>query len=402
MTFKIFYIISFYFVVIFTFLLGGFSQFFIGLSNTALTFFLTGIMLINYVFYALLKNKIVVNKIIYISIVYILIIFFSSLINHSKFFATLIYLIFPILPLSIYLFTFINTKEKYISKAKITKLFFFIAIIQLPIILLQKVFYNQLIDFNQSNQKIASFDFLFGSFFLKSDHSLGFFLLLIILIIILNIGEIKQKLSFPTLTIFYLGLTILLTQSNVSKLMLGFILIIWISIKAYTKYRDKTLFKLSVIIVISTVMAAGYYLKDSEMAIKQLGGNYQKQLSVNKSLSDYNKGTAKRSQIIVVAINKLKFKWLGDGPYSYFDILTGKFKKTIHFSQLIWSYFDLGIVGLLTVLIYMFTLFRSLEIKRGVTFIVFFGVFLFYSVYSTSLSDIAIMSSVFFIYHKTS
>jgi hypothetical protein len=69
-------------------------------------------------------------------------------------------------------------------------------------------------------------------------------------------------------------------------------------------------------------------------------------LDIKSSIHWYNRGLARREQIILVLLSD-GINYIGNGAYAYFDILTGKFAKTFrHFSQLIWTYYDLGIIGL--------------------------------------------------------
>ena len=257
-----------------------------------------------------------------------------------------------------------------------------------------------MIKFNNSHQQIASFDFLFGSFFLKSDHSLGFFLILILLKIILNIDNIKAEIKFPKTIITYISITILLAQSNISKLFLILLLASTAVIFLYKRYQNTTYFKLGLVIFLVTIFVVSLSVKNSEFVNQKMGGTIEKQFSLKKSYTDYNKNNAKRMQILIVVFSKLKTKWIGDGPYSYFNILTGKFKKTNHFSQIIWSYFDLGIVGLIIIFSLMYNLVRYMNIERGLPFIIFFGIFLIYSLYTTTFSDIAIITSMLMMFNK--
>jgi hypothetical protein len=69
---------------------------------------------------------------------------------------------------------------KILEKRAITtkRIFFsffrFVTLIQLPIILIQKYGFDYLIGLNNSTQDINEYDFMFGSFFIRADHSLGF------------------------------------------------------------------------------------------------------------------------------------------------------------------------------------------------------------------------------------
>ncbi|WP_271768265.1 hypothetical protein [Aquimarina algiphila] len=312
----------------------------------------------------------------------------------------IVYFVFPLLPLGIFFYCYINNKEGFISQKKIFSLFYYIGLIQFPILLLQMNFYDFFIQFNNSGQTIDWYDFMFGSFFIKSDHSLGVFLLLLIAIILLKKDHVQSIVMFPKIVIAYLGITIFLTESNISKLFLVILISSYVMIPLYKKHGKSLKFKLGIVFLSITLLFSGYLLKDKEFIQKRLGGTLERQISIEAAEKFYELGTAKRFQIIIVAVKKLETKWIGDGPYSYFNILTGEFKKTQHFTQLIWTYFDLGILGLIVVLCLMRYFIRYLDVDKGLPTLFFFGVFFVYSFYVPIFSDIAIIFSMFFIFSR--
>lgn len=397
--FKQIYVFSFYLIALTTFVFGGSIQFLFGVSNTILTFFLTALLFFTYTLYVLIKKRVVIGNIIYFSLLYCIVIVVTALIRQSSIILTLTYLIFPLLPLGIYLFSFINYKEGFISFEKVFRFYIYIALIQMPIMLIQKNFFSFLIKFNNSGQIIEWFDFMFGSFFIKSDHSLGVFLLIIIALILYKENSLKGIIKSPKLVIIYLGATLFLTESNISKLFLVILTSTFFIIPIYKKYSGTLKFKISVLFLAAIIIITGYSMKEKQFIQNRLGGKLEKQLSIDNAIKFYELGTAKRFQIILVAATQYKTKWIGDGPYSYFDIKTGKFKKTRHFTQLIWTYYDLGIIGLIVVFCYIYSLMGYLDIEKGIPFVFAISIFLFYSLYTTILSDIAIMFSLISIFN---
>ncbi|PIV92779.1 MAG: hypothetical protein COW44_12935 [Flavobacteriaceae bacterium CG17_big_fil_post_rev_8_21_14_2_50_33_15] len=401
-SFKKIYQLSFYFVVSLIFLIGGMLQFFLGLSNTVLTLLIVAIMYLTYTLYVIIKHRAVVNIIIFWGLVYVVIIIISGISNKSNFFSIIIYFLFPLLPLGAFLFCYINYKENYLSPKRIFKLLYLISLIQLPILIIQSNFYEELIKFNNSNQHIASFDFLFGSFFLKSDHSLGFFILCVITTMLLNIRKDGKLIKLPVISIIYLSVTVFLTESNISKLFLSILLVLSIVIPLYKRYKMSYILKAVVLLFGTLIVLFVYSLRDQEFVKARLGGDFESQYSLSVSERQYELGTAKRGQILIMAFNNLETKWIGDGPYSYFNILTGEFKRTIHFSQLIWTYFDLGFIGLIVVMGLLISILRYLDIDKGIPFYTVLGVVIVYSFYTTVFSDIAIMFSLMMIFNKKS
>ena len=355
-----------------------------------------------YFIYALLKARIVFNRLVFLALLYVVTIVFSATLNKSHVVSTLVYFIFPFLPLSVYLFTYINFKEQFLTFEKVFKFFFYIGLIQLPILLIQQNLYDFLIGFNKSGQTIESVDFMFGSFFIKSDHSLGVFLLLLIATILYQRKRIAHIVLVPRMALLYLLISIFLTESNISKLIAVVLVATTIILPIYRKYGERLVFRLGVLILILSMGIAGFSLKDEPIIQKRLGGPLGEQLSIERAEKFYKERTAKRFQIVLVAAQRLPLKWIGDGPYSYFDIRSGKFTKAPHFSQLLWTYFDLGLLGLAVVLSYLWVITGFLSLKRGIVTLFLFGILVVYSFYTTLFSDIAMLFSLFFIlYRKT-
>jgi hypothetical protein len=394
------YQLSFYFITLLVFVFGGFLQYTFGVSNTGITFLIVGITYALYFLYILVKRKIVLNWVVFFSFIYVSVIFLSAYVNGSDLLSTNVYLIFPLLPLGVFLFCFINFKENIISHNKILKLFYYIALIQLPLIFIQINFYDFFIKFNNSGQIIDWYDFMFGSFFIKSDHSLAIFLLFIILNIILNRRNFRSLLKYPRLSILYLSTTVFFTESNISKFFLIILLSTSILFPIYKKHKNSLKFQLLALLVILVLSSIGYGLKDNEIVEKRFGGSLKRQFAIETAQRQFDLGNAKRVQILILMINRIDTKWIGDGPYSYFDIRKGEFKKTKHFTQIIWTYFDLGLIGLFAIFCYVLSIIKYLDIDRGLPRWSFVAVIMVYSFYTTIFSDIAIILSLMIIFNK--
>jgi hypothetical protein len=362
-----------------------------------MTFFLMVSLLAVYLLYTLLTARIVFNRFVFIALLYVLTIVLSAALNKSDVVSTLVYFIFPFLPLSVYLFAYINFKEQFLTFEKVFKFFFCIGLAQLPILIIQQNLYDFLIRFNNSGQTIDPLDFMFGSFFIKSDHSLGVFLLLLIATILYQRKRIAHIVLMPRIALVYLLISIFLTESNISKLIAVILVATTIILPIYHKYGERLVFRLGVFILVLCMGIAGFSLKDEPIIQKRLGGPLAEQLSIERAEEFYKERTAKRFQIVLVAARRLPLKWIGDGPYSYFDIRSGKFTKAPHFSQLLWTYFDLGLLGLTVVISYLWVITGFLSPKRGIATLFLFGILVVYSFYTTLFSDIAMLFSLFFI-----
>ncbi|WP_147415816.1 hypothetical protein [Ulvibacterium marinum] len=148
----------------------------------------------------------------------------------------------------------------------------------------------------------------------------------------------------------------------------------------------------------------GYLLFNTALLIPEIDGQYyffKNKYTPQESQIAFDKTYAKRPQIVVVYAAKKDLKVMGNGPYDYFDIFTGKFKQTKHFSQLIWTYNDLGLLGLLIVIFLAFTLIKSLNLKKESALLLSL-VFLMYLFMTNAYSDLAMMLSFLLIRNSRS
>lgn len=398
--FKTIYKYSFLFLLLIVYLIGGSISYTFGIPNTLMTMSLISIMILVYGLYVFKTKRIVVIPFVKTGIVFVFLIFLSAILNQTHIVKTLTYLIFPLLPLSVFLFLYINYKEKYISKFNIFKIMYFIAAFQLPFLIIQRLYYDTLIKFNNSGQVIEWYDFMFGTFFIKSDHTLGLFVLLLSACILFNYNNIRDKIKHPIFSIILFGTIIFTAESNISKLFFSIAVFVSYLGPLYKKYKKTLLFKGSILVTLLLLLIAALYLKEQPFIQSILGGRLERQFSLPISRIQYANETAKRVQILLMMIFELDKTFIGGGPYSYFNILTGEFTKTKHFSQMIWSYFDLGILGLLVVYFYLLSFVRFLDIPRGLPFLTLLLVLVVYSIYTTIYSEIGLLLAVILIFNK--
>jgi hypothetical protein len=279
-----------------------------------------------------------------------------------------------------------------INLKKLSSLFFKVLIlIQLPIILTQKYGYDFLIKFNNSNQSIGDYDFMFGSFFIKADHSLGFFLLLYLLAIIFQYrrGGAKQ---IPWLLIGYICVTILLLESNLTKLLFFIVLTYYAVLWANKRVRYSGIIAISIV---------GYIMLNLALTVPKIQTELyflKNKYTVSESVKATERGYAKRPQIVISYIQD-SLKIIGEGPYDYFNLLTGEFKKSMNFSQLIWTYNDLGIIGVMVIMLLLFVIISYLGIDRESKIILSF-IMLFYLFMTNVYYDIGMMLSLFVIVNR--
>ncbi|SFU27296.1 hypothetical protein SAMN05216480_101130 [Pustulibacterium marinum] len=377
----------FFIILLCCFGIGGILQFFFGIPNTIYTFLILLFFYFFIIIYIVVKRKFFIDSLIIILCLFELVIISSGAINGVSLEKILIYSIFSLLPLGVYLFFKINQREGYITSTSIDDIFFKISLLQFPIMLIQHYGFPLFIKFNRSRQYIADFDFMFGSFFLKADHALGLFLLLVIMRILLK-NDKRKITKYPLLVVVYLSFAILYGESNLSKLFL----VIFLFYYLYQTFPKR--WKLFGIILIALLVPIVSSKMKNIQAFKVHLYFMKYEYSVDKSYQNYTKGIAKRPQIVIVLANKFPLKYIGDGPYSYFDIIKGRFKLNRHFSQLIWTYVDIGIIGVSMLLLILIVLILRINVPSSYIWLI--GLIVFsYAFLTTIFSDLGILIALF-------
>jgi len=375
--------------VLYSFIIGGFIQFFFGFSNTVLTFLGVYSFLFLYLYHSKSKVKRTAFDFALLTTLMVVYAFIITILNKENILKPLIYSLFFTVPLAIY-FLFENFKARSLE-IKLKKILLYISLLQLPILLIQNYFYDFLIKFNNSSQQIAQVDFTFGSFFLKNDHSLGFFLVANILYIwTYKVLKNKNQRNIVTLILI---LNLFLSNSNTSILYLfgAIALLIFKNRKSIIEISFKKVFYflifISVLYLFIDYLEPKFYL--------DLQNKLSNSLDYKSALRWYKEGNARREQIIIVLL-KDGLNFFGHGAYSYFDILKGQFSGVFrHFSQLIWLYYDLGLIGLTLFFIFIFKM-NKLFIGRSSSYSFYLSLgLLLYSFFTIVTFDVSFMLTYF-------
>ncbi len=361
---KIFYT----FILIYVFILGGMTQFFVGISNT-ISSYLIGLtvivfqLIINLNSFKINRPSIVIQFAV-LTIVYIIV--NGIFINNAGILKSTIYLYFVFLPIAaIYIadYFIINPTRKKI----LINLLTVVALIQLPVLVIQKFTYDIFSSIRLSDKVVHEIDFSFGTFFMANDHALGFFLICFLLYASKKYRGAKF-ISILSIVIF----SVLLTNSKYSYLLLLLAL-------TYLFINHFKFGKLLVLISIPILICLAYFFLNSL--------DYNQLLNLNNAEKFYNSGEASRQQIIFILLEQ-GISLFGQGPYSYFDIESGTFESAQNFSQWIWNYFDLGLIGVIFFTTYTFIIYSQQKTKNHYSllitcFLLFYG---FFTNYTTDLN----------------
>ena len=359
--------IIFYTIFICTFFLTGTLQF-IGLSSTMFSYSLMMLVCCALSSVFIIKKKITVNSYMIANLCLLLWIIISGIANHTNPLLIINYLSYVIIPVSIYLLVR-SFDLDFISLKVVINI---LIIIQLPVLCLQYFLPDYIL---YSQKLMAPIDRMFGTFPLSSDHFLSFFLI----INILYIGTKKSLLTFfDYFIILYSIACISLTNSVTSYLFL-------ISTIAYILFFRSNIYIKVYSLIISVGVFVFLYFNINEV----LSLLNKPELLDMTNTKNITQGTAGRIQtFFYVFTNKLSI--FGHGPSSYFNPLKGGFQLNSNFSQLLWFYYDLGVMGLILLISLISSFLYSFNIEKHMR-IYLFILILAYSFSSTILDQLAFM-----------
>jgi len=357
----------FYIIFIVVFFLIGVLQF-IGVSITLFSYILTILVAVGVLLVFLIRKEITINSYMIANFCLLLWIAISGIANHTHPSLIINYLSFVIIPVSIYLFV----RSINIDVSTLKFLINGLIIIQLPVLCLQYFLPDYIL---YSQKLIAPIDRMFGTFPLSSDHFLSFFLIMNIL----YIGTKKYLLTFfDYFIILYSIACISLTNSVTSYLFL-------ISTIAYILFFRSNIYIKVYSLIISVGVFVFLYFNINEV----LSLLNKPELLDMTNTKNITQGTAGRIQtFFYVFTNKLSI--FGHGPSSYFNPLKGGFQLNSNFSQLLWFYYDLGVMGLILLISLISSFLYSFNIEKHMR-IYLFILILAYSFSSTILDQLAFM-----------
>ena len=356
----VFYILFFTF-----FFLMGILQF-LGLSITIASYAISCVVCLAIFFSFLVQRKLIINGYFLMNLTLLIWIIISGIVNQTDFFLVINYTSFVIIPMALYLLVR-NIIDKDIKPLYI--IVNSLVIIQLPILLLQYLFPSYI---QYSHKLMIPIDRLFGTFPLAGDHALSFFLIMNIIFLFVS----NNKFSvFNYIIILFSVISILLMNSTISYLLLLFVLLYFLS-----KKLNNLIF---IPFIVSFLFLLLYFVSSFDI-MTLLGKGSVAGIVGNASL--FESGTAGRFQSLYYLFSK-ELLIFGNGPGSYFNPFSGGFQVNANFSQFIWFYYDLGIIGVIILFLLIFTYLKLFEISNYIKLILAI-LLLSYSLFSNILDSI--------------
>jgi len=316
----------------------------------------------------IIKKNITVNSYMIANLCLLLWIIISGIANQTNPLLIINYLSYVIIPVSIYLLVRSIDMDFISLKVLINTLI----IIQLPVLCLQYFLPDYIL---YSQKLIDPLDRMFGTFPLSSDHFLSFFLIMNIL----YIGTKNSSLTFFDYFIILYSIACLsLTNSVTSYLFISLTI-------AYILFLRSNLYVKASAITISVGVLVFIYFNIYEV----LSLLQKPELLDMTNIQHINEGTAGRIQtFFYVFINKLSI--FGHGPSSYYNPFFGGFQFNLNFSQLLWFYYDLGIMGVILIILLIYSFLYNFNIANNLRSYLFILI-LAYSFSSTIFDQLAFM-----------
>lgn len=293
------------------------------------------------------------NKIFIILVLFLLITLFSIIKNKMSLYSLFLYSRFLLIPFSA--FILVRYTFNSINKYKLFKGLIFLGIIQLPIVIIQKIFADTLI--KHSSVWIRPVDLDFGTFYLKGDAALGFYLLCLIFIILFN-PTIKYYIKNKIFYLFWFCITVSLLNSKLSHIML----LVIIGVNILTNYKLSNILKISSILLLIFVLVTSFgYWKQIQhnivTAIDKIKFDNAEEVKYNQFMEG---GYARKAAVLYYINQDLKI--LGDGPGKYYNPITGEYKLG-NKGNIFTIYSELGIIGLFIFYLILISFYRFFNKK---------------------------------------
>lgn len=316
-----------------------------------------------------------IDRILKFHLFYIIIIVVSVILNGGGLYSLITGIRIPIISYTMYLVVdgyFKNRGKDLINVIK------WLALIQLPVVLSQFLFYSSISKYSSSYIDIL--DFRFGTFFIKSDPVMSTFLLFTIILILF----VERKFDkWNLLIVISCILTILIADSRVSQLGLFFVLGYFFFL--HSTFKQKMYSFALLLLTISMLSTTGFLIQLQE----QLTETYlQISLQSGTNMEKFMEGEYARGAAIVYFFNE-PLKFLGDGPGYYTNPITNEMELGLK-GEYLRVYAELGLVGLITSFVGFWIIVTS-KSKNGVYRYLIFIIISLLAITSNIYNDASLM-----------
>lgn len=334
------------------FMIGGTLQVIGVVTKTKLTIILSAISFLYFFVSAFINKRLRRPAVYFIAAAVAFIIVLSWQQNHCSTVDFLGSLLLIFIPLCFY---FSTTQFIRFGQIKsLLKLCLVISVIQLPVMVLQRVFYQYIAAL--SHEGVPYIDIAYGTFFFKDDHALGFFLLCLIVFVLFNKNTrfvVPYKLGF----LAWWVLTIFATNSKLSGVLCVIILSSYISQKLFHLLK-LNIFRRNAFYVACTLVA---FMTIGIVAMVNTGliknDRLYEAYDRIESQIEREHPVPRYGPLVKFVVEPVSL--LGKGLFSYYNPITKQWGIRGGHSQWYSIYYNFGVLGLIAV----FTLLLMMALK---------------------------------------
>ena len=305
----------------------------------------------------------------------------SALLNGSSARDVALFMRFLLIP-----FAMVHLARQYLTPTtiqQVLRIAIALGMLQLPIVVVQRVFYHQLAA--RAAAEVAQVDFDFGTFFWKDDPALSFFLIGLILFLLFderNNGFVRHK-GFKTA---WLALTVLTVNSLILQIALALVLLAYV----LRRVSPAVLLRVAALgIVVFSAFAASGYLEQftSQLTTVVTSSNV---LRVSRQARQaFLQGRYSRAAAVAYYATEPP-KLIGDGPSRYYDPVNRSYSLG-NTGHVFTFYGELGAIGLFLSYVLLYAMTRDRARTSAPVGRLYFMVICMLSVTTSVLTDASIL-----------
>lgn len=306
-------------------------------------------------------------------------ILFIGLINKNSLIYIVGYELFVYFPYVAILFSFFVIKRNTLTLNFVNIFFKYLIYLQVPILILQHLYSHEIANF--SNIPMIPLDAIYGTFFIKSDSSLALFVIFFSTYI-LFLEQNRSRNDY--LVLLFSFFIILLVNSKISVVMYLLMIITYL----FTRLRTG---KHLIVLAFLTLLPSLIFIFSEQIHtfIININDLYISSITLAENGKDVNR----IATILMILFDKLLI--LGNGLFDYYNYFTKEWKFFGGHSLMFSLYNDLGLIGLLISLAFLFSL-----ISKTIRYKVAGGLYLLYivlfSFFNVTFLDLGVL--ILFIY----
>jgi len=269
-------------------------------------------------------------------LLFLVITLISLVINNSSITGFIQYLRFLVVPfLMVFL---VDTYFRPYKINKILKWLVFVALIQIPVVVIQKIFYNTLIPLGKGT--ISEPDFYFGTFPWSGDPSMTFFLNCLIIYFLFNERHCFSNKRRFLLSIL-LSIPIILSGSDVMRLINFFL---WASFFTF-KFKKIVTLTILISLIFFTPFISKHIQMPAALSKVMLLKDVNEIPKGRGTLEEFKSGKYAREAGFYYFFIHKPISLFGDGPGEYVAGFSKKMKLGIS-GHLLLFYAEIGLLGL--------------------------------------------------------